>query len=377
MLRDALFLTWADARHQLRSRETWLWVFVLPVAFAYFIGAIIGNYARSQGTDCIALVVPANGGFLADALARRLHALDYQVVCVPAGADLENFSRRLRIPPGFTERVLAGEPLTLTVERAGTGPDAEYDEVRLSRAVYSVLADLIVLAKQGKQATAATFQELTGQPRKLTLEVASAGRRQDPPTGYEQSVPGSMVFLVLVILFTSGGTLTVERHQGILRRLASCPMSRGAVVLGKWGARMTIGILQIVFAMVAGTVLFGIRWGPNLPMVLAVLFAFASLAAVAGMLLGNFGRTSAQVMTVGVLVANVLACLGGCWWPIEIAPSWAQRLAHAMPTGWVMDALHQLVNFGAPPLAVVPQLAALSMSALAAGFLLTRWFRFC
>jgi ABC-type Na+ efflux pump permease subunit len=376
MVRDALFLTWADARHQLRSRETLLWAFVMPVVFAYFIGTIIGNYARSQGLDRMALLVPENAGFLADQLARRLEALDYQVVRVAEAADLEGYSRRLRIPRGFTELVLAGEPVTLTAERAGSGLDADYDHVRLSRAVYGVLADLIVLGKQGQPVTAAALEQLARRPRKLTLEVTCAGRRKVPPTGYEQSVPGSMVFLVLVVLFTSGVSLTMERHQGILRRLASCPMSRGAVVLGKWGARMTVGVLQIVVAMLAGTVLFGVRWGPNLPAVLAVLFAFASLAAISGMLLGNFGRTAAQVMAVGVLVANVLACLGGCWWPIEVAPAWAQGLAHFLPTGWVMDALHQLVNFGADPSAVLPQLAALCLSALAAGLLLARWFRF-
>jgi ABC-type Na+ efflux pump permease subunit len=313
---------------------------------------------------------------LADQLTRRLRTLDYQVVRVADAAELEGHSRRLRVPAGFTELVMAGEPVTLTVEHAGTGLDADYDQVRLSRAVYGLLADLIVLAKQGKPATTKAFRELARQPRRLTLEVASAGRRKTPPTGYEQSVPGSMVFLVLVVLFTSGVSLTIERQQGILRRLASCPMSRGAVVLGKWGARMTVGVIQVVFAMLTGTVLFGIDWGPNLPAVLAVLFTFASLAALAGMLLGNFGRTPAQVMTVAVLVANVLACLGGCWWPIEIAPAWAQGLAHFLPTGWVMDALHQLVNFGAPPSAVWPQLTALGAAALVAGFVLARAFRF-
>jgi hypothetical protein len=39
----------------------------------------------------------------------------------------------------------------------------------------------------------------------------------------------------LLIMFTSGAvTLTIERNQGILRRLASSSMTRGAVTLGKW-----------------------------------------------------------------------------------------------------------------------------------------------
>jgi len=41
-----------------------------------------------------------------------------------------------------------------------------------------------------------------------------------------------------------------------------------------------------------------------------------------------------------------MAGLGGCWWPIEVMPSWARHLAHAFPTGWAMDAFHALISFG-------------------------------
>jgi ABC-2 type transport system permease protein len=43
----------------------------------------------------------------------------------------------------------------------------------------------------------------------------------------------------------------------------------------------------------------------------------------------------------------VLAALGGCWWPIEITPEWAQHVQKLVPTGWTMDALHKLVSFRA------------------------------
>ena len=39
-------------------------------------------------------------------------------------------------------------------------------------------------------------------------------------------------------------------------------------MLGKWGGRMALGLVQIVFAMIAGMLLFRIDWGGSLPMVL-------------------------------------------------------------------------------------------------------------
>ena len=94
----------------------------------------------------------------------------------------------------------------------------------------------------------------------------------------------------LLVLFTGGAiTILLERRDGLLRRLASSPMSRSAVVAGKWGARLIMGVVQIGVAMLIGRLLFGIDWQPLGPVAL-VLFAYASLAASLAILLGNFAQ---------------------------------------------------------------------------------------
>jgi ABC-2 type transport system permease protein len=386
MLRDACFLARRDAAHLLRRRETILWTFVMPIVFFYFLGTIVGNsYGSSR--DNLAVSIGPDAGFLADQLLARLAQRGYQVIRTHDAKEFLAFPRRLSIPSGFTDSVLAGKPMTIVFDRTGEDVTADYDRVRLYRAVYATLADLIVVSSGGAPSVSAppvragasksAFEELAAEPRMLTLGVKQAGKRLDPPAGFEQSVPGTMVMFTLLVLFTSGAvTLTLERNHGILRRLGSSPMSRGAVVLGKWGARMALGIVQIAFAMIAGTVLFHVRWGPNLPAVVVVLLVYGSLAAALGMLLGNFGRTEAQVIGLGVIASNVLAGLGGCWWPIEITPMWTQKLALAFPTGWTMDALHKLMNFGAAPASVIPHLCVTAALALGAGFVLARSFRF-
>jgi ABC-type multidrug transport system permease subunit len=214
-------------------------------------------------------------------------------------------------------------------------------------------------------------------PRALTLEVAPAGERQEIPTGFEQAIPGTMVMFTMFMLLTTGAvTLVIERRQGLLRRLASTPIDRGGIVLGKWGGRMALGLVQIAFAMLAGTVLFGMDWGPDLPIIFAVLTGWAALCASLGLLLGNLASTEGQAIGIGVLTANVLAALGGCWWPIEITPGWMQTFSKFLPTGWAMDAMHRLVSFQSGPASVLPHLAALAALALIAGWVGARRFRF-
>ncbi len=373
---DAWYLARTDVWRLLHRREVVLWTFVMPVLFFYFIG-MVNQRGSGDEKDTLAVSVTPDAGFLADELMRRLGSRDYRIVVPKSREGFLEHDRRLEIPAGFTAAVLAGTPMKVQFSRTGEDRGTDYDRVRISRATYSVLADLIAIRHDGAEPTPERFRQLAAEPRALQLDVKPAGHRAVPPSGYEQSVPGTMVMFTLTVLFTSGGvSLLLERTNGILRRLAYTPMSRGAVVLGKWGARMGIGMMQIAVAMIAGRVLFGVHWGPNLPMVVVVMLAYGGLAATLAMLLGNFGRSAPQVIGLGVIASNLLAGLGGCWWPIEITPRWAQTLALFLPTGWTMDALHKLINFGAAPGTAIPHVCVSVVLALAAGWVLARKFRF-
>lgn len=70
-----------------------------------------------------------------------------------------------------------------------------------------------------------------------------------------------------------------------------------------------------------------------------------------------------------------LAALGGCRWPIEVAPGWMQSLATFLPSGWTMDVLHMLVHFGYGPGVAIPHVIALATGGLVCGAAASRIFR--
>jgi ABC-type multidrug transport system permease subunit len=214
-------------------------------------------------------------------------------------------------------------------------------------------------------------------PRNLRLETTRAGDRLEALTGFSQAVPGTMVMFTLLVLLTTGSVMVVmERREGLLRRLASAPITRGEVILGKAGARFALGVVQIAFAMTIGTIFFRVRWGPDLPMLFLVLLAYGALCAVLGFFLGNLCRTEGQAVAIGVISSNVLAALGGCWWPIEVTPDWMQKFALFLPTGWAMDALHKLVSFEAGASSVLPHVIGMVVATAILGRLAARTFRF-
>jgi len=378
------FIARSEIRHQLRQRETLLWVFVMPIIFFYFIGTVTGGMGGAgTSQDTVAVAAPSDAGFLVGEIVRRLEAEDFTVVRPATADELSGYSRRLIVPTpadgrSFTEAVLAGDAQTLRVESHTQGNAASFEQLRIRRAVYTLLADLAVASETtGQTPTASSVTAAASMPETVTLEVSSAGRRLEAPNGFEQTIPGTMVMFTMLILLTGGAIqLVLERERGLLRRLASAPISRAELVAGKWVGKLLLGLVQIAFAMAAGTVLFDMHWGAALPMVLVVLVSWAAFNASLGLLLGNLARSAAQMSGIGVLTTMVLAALGGCWWPIEVTPDWAQRLAMALPTGWAMDAMHRLVSFGDAAGAALPHTAALAVSALVLGAAGARTFRY-
>ncbi len=385
MWRDAWLIARHDLRRMLMARETLLWTFAMPVIFFYFLGTVTGGFGAPDPDrpDPIALRGADGGGFLTAELTRRLEEQNFAVATPASEEEEERYTRRLTLPEpaaghdDLTASVLAGNQAVLTFDRRGEDLNRQYDQLRVGRAVYTVLADLAAASVLDGGASPEAFAALEAAPRTVTLQVSSAGRREDPPIGYSQAIPGTMVMFTMLVLLSSGGVqLVIERKQGLLRRLASTPVRRASIVAGKWAARMALGVVQIGSAMLIGRVLFGMDWGPAVVMVGVTLFAWAGLNASLALLLGNLARSEGQMAGIGVLATMALAALGGCWWPIEITPAWMQSLALWLPTGWTMDALHKLVNFGYGPAAALPHAAALATAALVSAAAAARTFRY-
>jgi ABC-2 type transport system permease protein len=378
MIKDALFIAFKDLKYMLRARETLVWVFVMPIVFFYFIGTITGGF-RSTVTrkDRVAVKADESAGFLVDQLIHRLGDRDYEVVRPDSAHHFNAYARRLTVPPAFTDSVIAGVPTSLEFANESSGMAENYHTIRMQRAVYTMLADLAVVGANEGDPTPEAFERLNAMPRALTLHVEPAGELKPTPGGFEQAIPGMLVMFTLMVMATSGAILLViERQQGLLRRLAYTPISRLAIVLGKWGGKWFLGLVQIAFGMVVGTVLFRMNWGPDLAAVIAVMFVYGAFMAALGIILGSVARSEGQAIGIGIIAANVLAALGGCWWPIEITPAWMQKLQLFLPTGWAMDALHKLISFGAGPTSVIPHLVGMLLGSIILIAVGTRVFRF-
>ncbi len=350
------FLTRKDFWYLIKEPETLFWMFLMPFVFFFFIGSMAGGFSGGGSQQEYLASWAPDEGVLIPAIEERLTDLGYSVVRIDTLEHMERYSRQLRFPVAFSDSVLVGNQATVTFRRTDDSIlGGQYDDIRIQRALYETLADIVLTDRDGLEITAETLEARRRRPVLIGLEVEQAGTRRDPPDGFQQAVPGTMVMFVLMILLTGGSYMLItERKEGHLRRLAAAPVEKIDVFAAKGLSRLGMGMVQIGVGLAAGAFVFKVDWGPHIGALLIILLLYGAVAASIGIIAASLAKTVNQAIGLGIFFTNALAALGGCWWPIEVTPTWMQKLAWLFPTGWVMDAIHRLTSFGDPPSAVLP-----------------------
>jgi ABC-type multidrug transport system permease subunit len=375
-MRQALTIGHNDLRLFLRNPLSLVWLLLVPLVFVYFMG--FANRAPGAPANPRPGVRVEN--FDTNYLARALLAeLGTQGLTVLDPTNRAQARRGLRIPADFTERVLRGEQAKVEFFTLGaSGLDASaLVELRLVRALIALNSHLLEHAGThgGALPDEAALTALREKPNPVSLDARFAGRRPIP-VGFALSVPGVMVmYLMLNLLVFGGAAVASERRNGLMRRLLTQPLSRGALIMGKVYGLVLLGAVQVAVFMVLGQFLFRVNFGPELPGILLTLLIYSWLAASLGVFIGSVITSPEKVAGLCVLASMVMAALGGCWWPLEVVPDSIRTLAHVFPTAWALDALHQMITFGGGFAAASRAVGVLVLFAVAANLAAVKCFR--
>jgi ABC-2 type transport system permease protein len=363
-----------DFRLTWKERSVILWMFVMPIAFITFFGMSFGGRGGVRPRASLT-IENRDGGFLADELIEALRSENIAVTdSLPEGAEA---IRTLVIPEDFTRRVLGREPVTLLLSRdEGANVEAsetasvavfrgllrvvagcvEVEAAALERADerFAVRGDTIhgslwefAAGREGElDSIRVALDEIRSRGTLVSVAASQAGRAREIPSGFQASVPGSLVMFVLMAMVFSGTAITAERSGGIIRRLGMTPAGRHEVVLGKLFGRIVVAGIQITFLLVVGRFIYGIDLGRSVPALVILMLAFAFCTGSFSLLFGSLFRDPDQVAGFAIVITLVMAALGGCWWPLEVVSRPFRIVAFCLPTGWAIDGIHRLISFG-------------------------------
>jgi ABC-2 type transport system permease protein len=343
-------VAWGDLRRISKDRRAVLWALVMPLVLAFVFGHLF-HYGPSPTTWIP--VVDLDRSELSGLFIQQMEGDGYWID-VRGSQDerhlKNNWPWGVVIPAGFGKSVHQGQRLKITIVNGGASPEGVLEvQSRVTHAIVRFTKGLALADVSGRawnDERKKALQQSLSRPPLLSVERKSHRGLRPPPAGFDLSLPGFLVMLVVLVIIVGGGIILVQdRLEGQFARLVAAPMSTFEIYGGKILARILLGLVQASVLLICGSLLFRMPLGDAPVFLLPLILCLAVFAGCLSMLCGVFCQTERQVIHVAIFVAVVLAALGGCWWPIEIVPKFFQRVATFTPSYWGVHGLQRVMYF--------------------------------
>jgi ABC-type multidrug transport system permease subunit len=370
-----------------RDRLAAVFTIILPIVFTIFLGVIIGSSGgeRSLPVAVVDQDLTQASQQLRDRLeASPLIALKTMTADkIDTAVEDQSVAAALIIPKGFGAALEGSQPLTLPLVRLETSTGAQSVAQEVQTAVSDLNSGLLAAKIAAEQVSAATGAA-AGAPSPDLITVArslvqtaiaspvisvqtvdansratAAGSAVQQAGGFVIASTGSLVQWVLFSLLTVATGVAWERRWGLLRRLASTGVSGRVIIEGKMMGMVIITFLQQLMLVLLGQIAFGVDYFGSPVALFMTMISLSFLAACIGLLISAVFRSEPPVIATTVITAQLLAVLGGAWFPLEVTSPQFSRVAHFFPSAWIMDSLHgiTLKDWGVPqvlgPLGIV------------------------
>jgi ABC-type multidrug transport system permease subunit len=361
-IRRILHVTLNDLRIMVGDKAFFFWTLAFPIVFIVLFGVL---YKAGDTAPAVAelTVLNRDEGRWGDYFIAKIEAPN--ITLKKVDAEPAEYSRLLVLPPDFSAKVEARRAQALAFKkRSGASTsEAARIETRLYQAIARFLSEL-VLYGDGDLAKFldghAEFRDIVRVESRFPPNTVTV-----VPSGFDHSIPGTTVqFIMMMVLIYGGVSVLEDRKKGVLARMLFSPITTGAVFGAKLLGRWLMGLLQALMLFAVGKAFFKLNLG-NIPLALLVIAVFALAMAALSVFIGSVVTKEDLIIGLAILLANMFAGLGGCWWPNEIVPPAVRTVARISPAYWAMDALHQLTFFQGGFAQVLPALVVLG--ALAAG----------
>ncbi len=336
--------------HIRRERSTLFFMLVVPV-----MQTIIFGYAIDTQIENIPTVVhnldgrPASRELIDSFINTRSFALYREVL------DDETFQHTmtagqakvgLRIPPGFSDRVLRGEQAYVQVLIDGS--DSQVATTALNAtSLLGFTRSLKIVTPFAESMQAAPARDREGR---MAVPIEMRPRLLYNPN-LESShffVPGLVaIILQLVTLFLTSFAIVRERELGTLEQLFVTPVSRSGLMLGKLVPYALIGIVETLIVLLVMVYLFRVPIHGSIPllMLLSSLFLVASLGL--GLFVSTVAKTQLQAMQFAFLIMLPSVLLSGFMFPRSEMPWLIYAVSCVLPVTYFVEILRGIVLRGA------------------------------
>lgn len=232
------------------------------------------------------------------------------------------------IPPGFGQQVAQN----WQGEKADIVLDMTYDESDLT-----ISEQLVTIINDVTRAFARIEVPVTVNAEPIYVEKQ---------IDYIDFIgPGIITFGLLILIPTAARTIVRDKEKGLLARLLTTPARPLDFILGYSLSNVAITIAQIII-FIAGAWAMGMDIVGNLGLAFLVFFLTGLCSVGIGMVIASLSKSENQAEPLAWLFSMPLAMLSGCWFSIEMMPSYIRTVAFAFPYAHTIEAARGILSRG-------------------------------
>ncbi len=357
-------------RLKMLSRETSAMFFTIafPVILVLVFGAI---FTKPEHLNFDLPVQDLDRSAASEELVKSLGAAGvFKTVPVPFEADAVQYAQDhkltllLVVPQGFeearTRRVASGQNDASIALTYVHDPSSTSLTTKLSF-LSAFIADL--------------NQQMSGTAAFATLTARSILEKKY--RFIEFFVPGIIAMAVMTSSLSGALNMNAElRQKGILRKLATTPMTRTDWLASNILYQLILAVVSTTSILVVSYAVFDVRLQINgwLPVYLVLtVFTFAGI----GMMLTPLAKEAESAAAAANAFLFPMMFLSGTFFPVEMMPGFLQHIARALPLYYVNEGLRASMIFadGATAVRSAAIVGAVAAAVFVAGAIATRWDR--
>jgi len=149
--------------------------------------------------------------------------------------------------------------------------------------------------------------------------------------------PGIIIFGLLILIPTSARVMVRDKEKGFLSRLLTTPARPLDFISGYSLCLVAITIIQIII-FIAAAWGFGMDIVGNLWLAFLIFFLTGLSSIGIGMVIASLTKTENQAEPLCWLFSMPLAMLSGCWFSLEMMPSYLRNMGYAFPYAHAIEA---------------------------------------
>ncbi|MCH1625599.1 ABC transporter permease [Ferdinandcohnia quinoae] len=334
-----------------KKPQSYMLMFAMPLLFTLLFGSLFGS---EESTKIKLAIVDQDQSEMSQTFVNLLKENETFKLKQQTMAEAEKLVEEKSIPgmillgKGFESQIInEKEPVVMFKH----GPEFTSSMV-VSEIIGNGLSKIMIEAKgaelwskysggAGDELFEKISSEVEATHSSIEKVIVTKSLEQSRMSNMSERAAGFTVMFVMMVIMISTGAILEAKNNGVWSRLLTTPTSKTELMVGYLFAFFIIGWLQFAVLMISSSILFDVDWG-RLDGIFLLVSATLLCVIGLGLLIASYSKTVEQQSALGNIIIVSTCMLGGVYWPLEIVPSFMQKIADFVPQTWAMKGFTEI-----------------------------------